>query len=102
MLFHETGHFFNFFPEKFIEMPKHGSLFEKLQVLAKSMIFRAFSRNGTFGNFFLENSSKCKNIEVCSKSCKDLAKLMIFRAFSRHEQLFATFCCNVHRNVKTW
>ena len=53
MLFHETGHFLHFFPEKFIEMPKHGSLFEKLQVLAKSMIFRAFSRNealfATFG-----------------------------------------------------
>ena len=38
------GHFLHCFPEKFIEMPKHGSLFEKLQVLAKSMIFRAFSR----------------------------------------------------------
>ena len=45
MLFHETGQFLHFFPEKFIEMPKHGSLFEKLQVLAQSMICRVFSEN---------------------------------------------------------
>ena len=55
MLFHETGHFLHFFPEKFIEMPKHGNLFEKLQVLAKSMIFRAFSRNeALFATFCLK------------------------------------------------
>ena len=45
MLFHEMRQFLQVFAEKFIETPKHNSLFEKLQVLTKSMIFRAFSRN---------------------------------------------------------
>ena len=31
--------------EKLTKRPKHGSLLEKLLVLAKSMIFRALSRN---------------------------------------------------------
>ena len=33
------------FAEKFMKMPKHGSLLQKLQVFANSMVFRAFSRN---------------------------------------------------------
>ena len=37
--------FLQLLAEKFMKMPRHGSLLEKLQALAKSMIFRAFSRN---------------------------------------------------------
>ena len=37
--------FLHFFAEEFMKIPKHGSLLKKLQVLAKSMVFRAFSRN---------------------------------------------------------
>ena len=37
--------FLQLFASTFIEMPKHGSLFERLEVLAKSMIFRVFSGN---------------------------------------------------------
>ena len=37
--------FLQVFAAMFIEMAKHCSLFERLQVLAKSMSFRAFSRN---------------------------------------------------------
>ena len=39
-------HLLQLFDEEFPEMPKRGDLFEKLEVLAKSMIFRGFfSRN---------------------------------------------------------
>ena len=31
--------------EKFMKMPRHGSLLKKLKVLAKSMVFRVFSPN---------------------------------------------------------
>ena len=41
MPFHEMSHYLLVFAEKLTKMPKHGSLLEKLQVLAKSMIFRA-------------------------------------------------------------
>ena len=45
MVFHEICHFLQLFSEKFIETSKGNSLLEKLPVLAKSMIFRGFSRN---------------------------------------------------------
>ena len=45
MVFHEMRHFLRLFSEKFIKTEKHASLFEKLSVLAKSMIFHAFSGN---------------------------------------------------------
>ena len=45
MFFHEMRHFSQLFAEKFVKTPKRGSLFEKLRVLAKSMILRVFSRN---------------------------------------------------------
>ena len=38
-------HFSQLFAEKFVRTPKRGSLFEKRRVLAKSTIFRFFSRN---------------------------------------------------------
>ena len=39
--------------EKFMKMPRHRSLLEKLQVLAKSMVFRVLSRNeALFATFF--------------------------------------------------
>ena len=45
--------FLQLLSEKFIEMPTHGSLFEKLPVFAKSMVFRVFSRNEElFATFF--------------------------------------------------
>ena len=45
-------HFLQLFAGKFVETPKPGSLFEKVRVLAKSTIFRVFSRNeGVFASF---------------------------------------------------
>ena len=105
VLFHEMTHFLQLFPEKFIEMQRHGSLFEKLQSFGQIDDFSFFfTKWGPFCNFFLKSSSKCKDMVVCSKSCqiKVLAKSMFFRAFSRNEPLFATFCWKVHPNTKTW
>ena len=47
-------HFLELFPEKFIEMQRHGSLLEKLKVLAKWMGFRAFSEMRHFLQVFPE------------------------------------------------
>ena len=59
MLFHEMSHFLQPFPEKFVETSKRDSLLEKLQVLAKSMIFHAFSRNEPlFATFFQKDDQK--------------------------------------------
>ena len=41
-------HFLRLLGEKFVETPKHGGFFEKLEVLVKSTIFRVFSRNQAF------------------------------------------------------
>ena len=46
-------HLFQLFANKFVKTPKRGDLFEKLRVLAKSMIFRLFSWNqALFATFF--------------------------------------------------
>ena len=45
VLFHDMRHFLQLFSEKFIEMQRHGSLFQKLQSFDQILIFRAFSRN---------------------------------------------------------
>ena len=41
-------HVLQLFAQKFVKTPKLGDLFEKFHVLAKSMIFRVFSRNEAF------------------------------------------------------
>ena len=45
VLFHEMSPFLQLFPEKMTKTPKHGSFVEELQLLGKSMIFRASGRN---------------------------------------------------------
>ena len=45
VLFDEMSHFLQLFSKKLTKTPNHDSLLEKLQVLAKSTIPRAFSRN---------------------------------------------------------
>ena len=52
MVCYEMSHFLQVFAQKLSKTPKHDSLLEKLEVLAKSVIFRGFSRNETlFGTF---------------------------------------------------
>ena len=70
-------HFLQVFAEKFLQTPKRGRLFEKLRVLAKSMIFRVFSRNEAI---------------FAEKFMRVLAKSTTFRVFPRNEALFASFC----------
>ena len=61
MLFHEMRKFLQLFAEKCIETSKHGSFLEKLQVLTKSMSFRAPSRNEPlFPTFFLKVHQNAK------------------------------------------
>ena len=45
MLFHEVRHFLQLFPEKLIEMQRHGSLFEKLHSFGKIDEFSCFFTN---------------------------------------------------------
>ena len=63
MLFHEMSHFLQLLAEKLMKTPKSSSLLEKLLVLAKSIIFHAFSRNdrlfATFGRKDDENAETC-------------------------------------------
>ena len=55
--------FLQLLAEKMMKTPKHASLLEKFLVLAKSMIFHAFSRNErlflTFGLKVDENGETC-------------------------------------------
>ena len=43
--FHGMRHFLQLLAQKFMKIPRHGSLLQKLKVLAKWIIFCAFSRN---------------------------------------------------------
>ena len=79
VLFHEMRPLLQLFPEKFIEMQRHRSLFEKLQRFCQMEDFLClFTKYGTFCNFFLKSSSRRKDMVLCSKSWKVLAKSMVF------------------------
>ena len=53
MLFHEMSHFLQLFFENFVKTSKPDSFLEKMQLLSKSTIFHAFSRNEPlFRTFF--------------------------------------------------
>ena len=45
MVFHTIPHFLQLFAKNLVKTLKHGSLHEKLLVLAKSTIFNGFSQN---------------------------------------------------------
>ena len=74
-------YFLQLFAEKLTKTPKHGSLFEKLLVLAKSMIFRAFSRNDSL---FAQKFTKRPKHGSLLEKLLVLAKSMIFRAPSQN------------------
>ena len=52
VFFREMRHFLQLLAEKFVKTPKHVGFFEKFLVLAKSTIFRVFSRNEAPFAFF--------------------------------------------------
>ena len=67
-------------------MQKHGTSFEKLQVLAKSMTFLAFSRNeAIFATFCTETPQ----IGSLLKKLQSIGPIDDFSFFSRNEVLFA-------------
>ena len=92
-------YFLQLFAEKLSKTPKHGSLFENLLVLAKSMIFRAFPRNDSL---FAEKFTKRPKHGSLLEKLLVLAKSMIFRAPSQNEPPFVTFCWKVDKNAETW
>ena len=66
MLSHEMRHLLQLFPEKFIEMQRHGSLFEKLQSFGQIDDFSCFFTNwATFCKLLLKSSPKHQNMVVC-------------------------------------
>ena len=92
VLFHEMTHFLQLFPEKFIEMQRHGSLFEKLQSFDQIDDFSCFFTNwGTSCNLLLKSSSKRQNMVVFSKSCKFWPNpwyFVLFHEMNHFSQLF--------------
>ena len=97
--FTKWGNFRNFLLKSSRKRQKMVVFSKSCKVFAQWMTSRSFHE---MRYFVLNKSSKRQDRVVCSKNFQVLEKSMIFRAFSRHEQLFATFCCNVHRNAKTW
>ena len=83
--------FLQVFAEKFMQAPKHGSMFEKLRVLAKSMIFVFFHEMRHFLQLFAENFMKTMKHGSLFEKLRVLAKSTTFRVLSRNEALFATF-----------
>ena len=105
MFFHEMRHFWQLFAAQFVKTPIHGRFVEKLQVSAKSTIFRVFSRSealfGTFWNFLLKSSSKRRNTVLSSKSCKFWPNGRFFVFFHEMRHFFKNFPSNVRQNAET-
>ena len=62
-------HVLQVFAEKFVKTPKHGYLLERLDFLAKSIIFPVFSRNeATFATF-------CRKVRQNAKTRRFVRKV---------------------------
>ena len=114
--------FLQLFAEKCIQTSKHGSFLEKLQVLTKSMSFRAFSRNGPlFGKSasFNEKARKvihlAKSLQLFEQTTMSLHFDELFRKklqkvphfVKKHEKpsiwpKLATFWANYHVLAFSW
>ena len=90
VLFHEMRRFLQLFPEKFIEMQRHGRLLEKLQSFGEIHDFLCFVTNwATFCNLLLKSSSKLQNMVVCSKKFHSFGQI---DEFSRFFTKWGRFC----------
>ena len=95
VLFHEMRHFLQVFPEKFIEMQRHGSLFKKLQSFGQIDDFSSFLTNwATFCNLWLKSSSKHQNMVVCSKQLHSFCQIDEFSWFFTKWGSFCNFLLN--------
>ena len=82
VIFHEMRHFLQLFPEKFIQMQRHGSLFKKLQNFGQIDDFSSFLTNwATFCNLWLRSSLKTQNMVVCSKRSHSFSQIDEFSCF---------------------
>ena len=82
VLFHEMRPFLQLFPEKFIEMQRHGSLFEKLQSFGQIDVFSCFfTKWAAFCNLLLKSSSKHQNMVLCSKKLHSFGQIDEFSCF---------------------
>ena len=92
------SHFLQLFAENSTKTAKHDSLLEKLLVLAKSMIFRAFSRNEPLFATF------CSIVDQNAETRKFARKVASFGQIDDFSCLFtksATFCWLVDQNAET-
>ena len=99
--FHEMRHFLHFLAQKFMKMPRHGSLLKKLQVLAKWMIFRAFSRNEAL---FAKSGSfreKARKLMDLVKTCNFSRKLPCFDVWMHFSAKSCKHCLISWKSTKT-
>ena len=89
-------HFSQGFRKNFHKTPKRGSLFEKLRVLTKSMIFVFPHEMRNFLQLFNENFMTTPKHGRLFEKLRVVAKSMTFRVLSRNEGHFATFCWKIH------
>ena len=82
--FLEMSHFLQLFSEKLTKTPKHGCFLEKLQVLAKWMIFRSFSRNEPLFATFCWKADQTPKHGSFLEKLQVLAKWMIFQQKVSH------------------
>ena len=79
VFFHEMRHFLQLFPEKLMEMQRHGILFEKLQSFCQIDNFSCFFTNwAAFCNLLLKGSSKHQNMVVCYKKLHSFGQIHEF------------------------
>ena len=101
--FTKVGTFSNFLLKKSPNAPKHGSLFEKLQIfLQNRQIFVLFREMRHFLQLFAEKFTKTVRHGILLEKNGFLAKSPIFCAFLRNEALFGTFFQEARQNVETW
>ena len=94
------SHFLQLFSEKLIETLKGNTLLEEIPVLAKSMVFRGFSRNEPISQLFSEKFIQISKRHSLFEKLPVLVKFVIFDGFSRNEPLFATSFPKFHGNVE--
>ena len=91
VFFREMRHSLQLLGERFVKTPKQRAFFETLQDLAKSTIYRVFSRNEDLFTTFGWKVRQNAETRWFLPKVGSVAKSTIFRVFSRNEELFATF-----------
>ena len=96
------SHFLQLFAEKFTKTPRHGSFLEKLQVLAKSMIFRAFSRNEPLFATFSWKVDQNAETWLFPRKVASFGQMDDFSFFFEKWATFCNFLLKSWPNAETW